>query len=189
MGQKCFTFTAETFSTLVSLCGWWLGLNTQSLVPSAETGEAQGPSSDHNGLCWCVLLSLHSVASCWAASDCNLCTVQLLGTTPPFSMKNIRDLSLMASCKASACVWVGAAPSARTKKSWKYVFMRAILTTPKMLSHPARESFLKQICSIYLFNVLLNDLLECYSCCTALKWMGRHNLREHAPYNHDESFE
>ena len=68
------------------------------------------------------------------------------------------------------------------------VFTRVILTSPKTLSHPIRVCFLEQICSIYLFNVLLNDLLESYSCCKALKWMGRHNLREHAPYNQDESF-
>lgn len=35
----------------------------------------------------------------------------------PSVLKNIKDLFLLASRGASACVWVGAAPSARMKKS------------------------------------------------------------------------
>lgn len=66
---------------------------------------------------------------------------------------------------------------------------RVIPTSPKMFSHPIRECLLKQMCSVYLFNVLLNDLLESYSCHEALKWMGRQNSREHAPPNQDESFQ
>jgi len=42
-------------------------------------------------------------------------TVQLLGATP-FSVQNMRDLFLLASCGASARVWA-AAPSARAKKN------------------------------------------------------------------------